>query len=113
MAGPFAVLWASLTVKGRGRTLIGMKTVSIAEAQDRFDELAQQVEKGETVTVTRDGRPVFDIVPREGVAQKKGGIDWEAGQAYLRSIGIKDPFPYIADDFDDPLPEDFLLRPLP
>jgi hypothetical protein len=26
---------------------------------------------------------------------------------------VKDPVPYIADDFDDPLPEDFLIRPLP
>ena len=40
-------------------------------------------------------------------------LDMEAGQRYLDSIGVKDPFPYIADDFDDPLPEDFLLRPLP
>ncbi|MCY1668249.1 type II toxin-antitoxin system Phd/YefM family antitoxin [Rhizobium sp. SL86] len=90
-----------------------MKTVSIAEAQDRFDELAQDVERGETVTVTRDGKPVFDIVPREGVTQKRGGIDLDALHAHLRALGVKDPVPYIADDFDDPLPEDFLLRPLP
>ncbi|MBP2548900.1 prevent-host-death family protein [Neorhizobium galegae] len=90
-----------------------MKTVSIREAQDRFDELAQDVERGETVTVTRDGKPVFDLVPREGAAQKKGGIDWEAGQAYLRSKGIVRTKGFISDDFDDPLPEDFLLRPLP
>ncbi|SMF73830.1 prevent-host-death family protein [Xaviernesmea oryzae] len=86
-----------------------MKTVSIREAQDRFDELAQDVEQGETVTVTRDGKPVFDIVPHK----KRGGIDWEAGQAYLRARGIANPVPYIADDFDDPLSEDFLLKPLP
>jgi antitoxin (DNA-binding transcriptional repressor) of toxin-antitoxin stability system len=61
------------------------------------------------VTVTRDGKPVFDIVPHK----KKGGLDLEAGQAYLRAKGITNPVPYIADDFDDPLPEDFLLRPLP
>ncbi len=99
-----------------GRTYIFfMKTMSIREVQDRFEELAHDVEQGETVTVTRDGRPVFDIVPRsmERASQKKGGIDWEAGQAYLRSIGVTDAVPYIADDFDDPLPEDFLLRPLP
>ncbi len=113
MASPFAVLWAPLTVKSLARTLRGMKTVSIAEAQDRFDELAQQVEKGETVTVTRDGRPVFDIVPREGTLKKKGGIDLDALHEYLKALGVKDPVPYIADDFDDPLPEDFLLRPLP
>jgi prevent-host-death family protein len=90
-----------------------MKTVSIREAQDRFDELARDVEHGETVTVTRDGKPVFDIVPRGSARQKKGGIDLDALHAHLQSLGVKDPFPYIADDFDDPLPEDFLLRPLP
>lgn len=90
-----------------------MKTVSLREAQDRLDELAQDVEQGETVTVTRDGKPVFDIVPHQESPEKKGGIDWEAGQAYLRSKGIINPVPYIAVDFDDPLPEDFLITPLP
>lgn len=85
-----------------------MKTMSIREVQDRFEELAHDVEQGETVTVTRDGRAVFDLVPR-----KKQGIDWEAGEAYLRSKGIVRTEGFIADDFDDPLPEDFLLRPLP
>jgi prevent-host-death family protein len=93
-----------------------MKTVSIREAQDRFDELAQDVEQGEIVTVTRDGKPVFDLVPRvekSKAGDNKGGIDWEAGEAYLRSKGIVRTKGFIADDFDDPLPEDFLLRPLP
>jgi len=91
-----------------------MKTVSIREAQDRLDELAQDVEQGEIVTVTRNGKPVFDLVPHsEPEKKKKGGINWEAGQAYLRARGINDPVPYIADDFDDPLPEDFLIRPFP
>lgn len=86
-----------------------MKTVSIKQARDRLTALARRVEKGETVTVTRNGKPVFDLVPHK----KKGGIDWEAGEAYLRKIGMKEAFTYVADDFDDPLPEDFLLRPLP
>lgn len=85
-----------------------MKTVSIREAQDRLDELAHDVEQGEIVTVTRNGKPVFDLVPH-----KKRGVDWEAGEAYLRSKGIVRKKGFIADDFDDPLPEDFLLRPLP
>ncbi len=91
-----------------------MKTVSIREVQDRFDELAHDLAQGETVVVTRDGKPVFDLVRHEEVPpKKKGGIDFDAMQAYLRSRGITNPVPYIADDFDDPLPEDFLLRPLP
>ena len=84
-----------------------MKTVSIREAKNRLTELAREVESGATVVVTRNGRPVFDIVPH----RKKGGVDFEAGRAYLRSIGCDDPFPYVADDFDAPLPEDFLITP--
>jgi prevent-host-death family protein len=86
-----------------------MTTVSIKQARDRLTALARRVEKGETVTVTRNGKPVFDLVPH----RKKGGLDFAAGDAYLRRAGIKQTKLYIADDFDDPLPEDFLLRPLP
>lgn len=86
-----------------------MTTISIKEAKNRLTELARLIEQGETVTVTRHGRPIFDLVPH----RKKGGIDLEAGWAYLRSAGIEDPFPYVAEDFDEPLPEDFLLKPLP
>jgi prevent-host-death family protein len=86
-----------------------MKTVSIRQARDQLTALARQVEKGETVVVTRNGKPVFDLVPH----QKKGGVDLEAGDAFLRERGIKQAFRYVADDFDDPLPEDFLLKPLP
>ncbi|CAD7024011.1 type II toxin-antitoxin system prevent-host-death family antitoxin [Pseudorhizobium endolithicum] len=88
-----------------------MKTVSLREAQARLDELAQDVAQGETVTVTRDGKPVFDLVPHQDKPKRR--IDFEAGQAYLRTKGISDPVSYIADDFDDPLPEDFLIQPLP
>ena len=94
-----------------------MKTVSLQEATRDLEALADAVERGEVVTVTRDGKPVLDLVPHagagEGEKQKKGGIDWEAGEAYLRSRGIVRGPGFIADDFDDPLPEDFLLRPLP
>ncbi|MBB4235533.1 prevent-host-death family protein [Rhizobium esperanzae] len=86
-----------------------MKTVSIRDAKNRLTELAREVEEGETIVVTRNGRPVFDLVPH----QKRGGLNLEAGEAYLRSKGITRTEMYIADDFDDPLPEDFLLKPLP
>jgi prevent-host-death family protein len=86
-----------------------MKTVSIRDAKNRLTELARSVEKGETVVVTRNGRPVFDLVPHKNA----GGVDFAAGRAWLRAKGIKNPFPFIADDFDAPLPEDVLLKPLP
>jgi prevent-host-death family protein len=87
-----------------------MTIVSMKEAKNRLTELARKVEQGETVTITRNGTPVADLVPHK---KKKGGIDWEAGKRFLRERGISDPFPYVAPDFDEPLPEDFLLRPLP
>lgn len=90
-------------------TLSVMKTVSIRDAKNRLTELARVVEEGETIVVTRNGRPVFDLVPHK----RQGGLNFAAGEAYLRSKGIKNPVPFIADDFDAPLAEDFLLHPLP
>lgn len=79
------------------------------DAKNRLTELARRVEQGETIVVTRNGKPVLDLVPH----RKKGGVDFEAGRRYLRSIGVTNPVPYIAEDFDDPLPEDFLITPFP
>lgn len=87
-----------------------MTTNSLEDAQSRLPELARAVEAGQTVVVTRDGEPIFDLVPHPKLKQ---AIDWEAGERFLAQRGITDPFPYIAPDFDDPLPEDFLLRPFP
>ena len=86
-----------------------MTTVSIKEAKNRLTELARRVENGETVVITRNGKPVLDLVPH----RPRQGVDLEAGREYLRQRGVEKLFPYVAEDFDDPLPEDFLLRPLP
>lgn len=86
-----------------------MKTVSIREAKNRLTELARAVEEGETIVVTRNGRPAFDLVPH----RPRGGLNLAAGDAYLRAKGITNPAPFIADDFDAPLSEDALLGPLP
>ena len=85
-----------------------MMTIALEEAATTLAELATRVDGGETIVVTRDNRPVLDLVPH----RRKCGLDLEAGAAFLRAQGITDPFPYISDDFDDPLPEDFLIRPL-
>ena len=87
-----------------------MATVNLKDAKDRLSELIRDAEKGKTVVITRNGEPVADLVPHK---KKKGGIDWEAGEKFLRERGITDPFPYVATNFDDPVPEDFLLKPLP
>lgn len=86
-----------------------MRTIALEEAGAALAELAARVEGGETIVVTRDGRPVLDLVPH----RRKGGFDPEAAETYLREAGIARWPGFIADDFDDPLPEDFLIRPLP
>lgn len=85
------------------------KLVAIEDAPSELQSLARDVEAGVTVVLTRDGKPLLDLVPHT----RKGGLDWEAGQRFLEEQGIKEFFTYVAPDFDDPLPEDFLLRPLP
>jgi prevent-host-death family protein len=87
-----------------------MTEVSMKDAKNRFAALIRLSEKGETVVVTRNGVPVADIVPHK---KKKGGINWEAGDKFLKDHGVDRLVSYIAPDFDDPLPEDFLIKPLP
>jgi len=86
-----------------------MTKVSIKDAKNRFTELGRAAEEGETITVTRNGKPAFVIAP----LKKKGGLDWEAGEKYLLDRGIKRKKGWVSPDFDDPLPEDFLITPLP
>lgn len=86
-----------------------MKTVSIREAKNRLTELAREVERGETIVVTRNGRPAFELAPH----RPRKGLRLEAIDEFKREHGVETIVAFIADDFDNPLPEDFLLRPLP
>jgi prevent-host-death family protein len=85
-----------------------MKTVSIREAKNRLTELAREVERGETILVTRNGSPVFELTPH----RPRKGVRLQAIDRFKRKHGLETIVAFIADDFDDPLPEDFLLRPL-
>ena len=89
--------------------ILAMKTVSIRDAKNRLTELAREVERGQTVVVTRNGRPAFDLAPH----QARKGLRLEAIDEFKRKHRIKSIVSYIADDFDEQLLEDFLLRPLP
>jgi len=86
-----------------------MTTVSIKEAKDRLTALARLVEKGERVIVTRNGKPVFDLVPH----RPQGGLRLAAIGEFKRKYGVDEIFDYVAADFDAPLPDDVLLKPLP
>ena len=105
MAG--GIRWLDLVATGSYHA--AMVKVSIKEAKDRLSELGRLVEEGEQVVITRNGEEKFELV----LHKKKGGTNWEAGEAYLKSLGITRIASWIAPDFDDPLPEDFLITPLP
>jgi antitoxin (DNA-binding transcriptional repressor) of toxin-antitoxin stability system len=83
-------------------------TISIKDAKDRLTALARLVERGETVVVTRNGNPILDLVPH----REKGGLRLEAIGEFKRKYAIDEIFSFVAEDFDEPLPEDFLLKPL-
>lgn len=40
-----------------------MLSVTVEEAQDKFDELIDRVLNGEEVEITQDGKPVARLVP--------------------------------------------------
>jgi prevent-host-death family protein len=85
-----------------------MRHISIKTAKDRLPAIVREAESGARIVITRNGKPVADLVPHE---EGKGGLDfealerWKTERGYARLVG---PIPY---DFDDPLPEDFLIRP--
>lgn len=89
-----------------------MATISLDVLEAQLSSIVQRVEGGETVVVTRDGEPLLDIAPHHRET-RKGSLDFEAGEAFLRAKGIVRQPGFIPPDFDDPLPEDFLIRPLP
>ena len=39
--------------------------VGVAEAKDRFSELIERAENGESITITRHGKPVVTLHPAE------------------------------------------------
>jgi prevent-host-death family protein len=82
--------------------------ISVKEAKNRLSELLHLAEAGETIVLTRHGKPVADITPHK---EQKGGINWQALEEFKKEHGITNVFTFISPDFDDPLPEDFLITP--
>jgi antitoxin (DNA-binding transcriptional repressor) of toxin-antitoxin stability system len=56
-------------------------TVSVAEAKDRLSALLNAAEAGETVTITRHGRPVAELKAIAGKPRSRAEwIDWITAQ---------------------------------
>lgn len=73
--------------------------MSIREAKARFSEAIAAVESGESVLVTKHGKPVAQISQPPAARR---GIDWAAGDAYLKERGLDNIKVMLPDYFDDP-----------
>lgn len=70
-----------------------MSQVDIAEAKAKLQELLEIALNGEEVVITKDNHPVVKLVP---VADKP-----------RRQFGSMKDLIWVADDFDEPLTEEF------
>ena len=75
-----------------------MPTVNMFEAKTQLSKLVEIAAQGEDVVIARAGKPVARLTRLEPVKRP------------IRYGLLKGKI-WIADDFDDPLPEDFLITP--
>jgi prevent-host-death family protein len=73
-------------------------TVNIFEAKTQLSKLVERAEKGQDTIIARAGKPVARITKLESIKKP------------IRYGALKGKV-WIADDFDAPLPEDFLITP--
>ena len=76
-----------------------MPTVNVFQAKTQLSKLIAMAENGEEVVIARAGKPVVRI-SKIG-ARKKKPLKYDLLKGKI----------WIADDFDDSLPEDFLITP--
>lgn len=89
-----------------------VREVPLKEAKAKLAELLRAVEAGERIVLTRHGKPVADLVPHASVGEEKPMSVLDRVEAWHKANPSPD-IGWISPDFDDPLPEDFLLQPLP
>jgi antitoxin (DNA-binding transcriptional repressor) of toxin-antitoxin stability system len=86
-----------------------LKRALQAHAKNRLTELARTVEGGDTIVVMRNGRPVLDLVPHKPHQE----LLLKALTEFKKRNGIKRIATSMPAYFDESLPEDVLLKPLP
>src|SRR5947209_3898195 len=75
-----------------------MTIVSIKEAKNRLTALARLVEKGETVVVTRNGKPVFELGEFPDLLQRMGFAMLAINERHV--LAVAQPKPRTRDPFD-------------
>ncbi len=89
-----------------------VREVPVKEAKAKLTELIRAAEAGERIVLTRHGKPVADLVPHLDSPEEKPMSVLERVKAWHKANPSPD-IGWISDDFDDQLPEDFLLQPFP
>ncbi|KRD96217.1 prevent-host-death protein [Bosea sp. Root381] len=64
-----------------------MKTVNLAEAKAKLSTLVEEAKSGETVCITKHGKPVAQLVPLE---QPKKPLDVERLRAHLKTMPMQE-----------------------
>ena len=58
--------------------------LSVREARAQFSAALAAAEKGERVTITKNGKPVAELGP----PTKRGGFDWERAERWRKEHGF-------------------------
>jgi antitoxin (DNA-binding transcriptional repressor) of toxin-antitoxin stability system len=82
--------------------------VPIKQFKNRLSEYGRLAAEGERVIVTNRGKPQFEL---GAVRPERNGFNYEALAKWRAEKGYADRGGWVAPDFDDPLPEDFLITP--
>lgn len=72
--------------------------MSIREAKAKFSEAIAAALRGESIVITKFGKPVAQIGP----APKKRALDFAKADAYLKARGLDQVILRFPDNFDDP-----------
>ena len=78
--------------------------VNMHQAKSQLSKLVEKVLAGEEVIVARAGKPAVRLIAIEGAAEAA------PPEKKLRPIGGLEGKVWIAEDFNDPLPEDLLAE---
>lgn len=73
--------------------------MSVREARAQFAAALAAVEKGESVTITKNGKAVAELGPPK---IKKGGLDWDKVHAASVAMGWENATVKFDPEFDDP-----------
>ena len=67
-------------------TLMDMGTMTITEARSQLPELADRVQTGEEVTVTRHGQPVMVLIHPDNLSRRRQSSIWDEMEKTKRRL---------------------------